>query len=906
MYIKQKARVFFMWYSFYNRFNAFIIKMALGIYLFGKPLVTLMVKCRMMPTQPKLTRFNQNVMSKYQIYNSIFMTLPFDTITKTGVLLPLFHETCKKGFTAGDNPTTIVERFFKKYQDRRSTESQINLLFRFIQYIERQVVLFDAIEDAAFPIVNNMDGIGTLRSLKESVTAENKLELLQKYLEEFKVRIVLTAHPTQFYPGSVLGIITDLTEAIRENDLLRINDLLAQLGKTPFFKHKKPSPYDEAVSLIWYLENVFYKSFGTIYDYIQQNIFDGKQIDNDIINVGFWPGGDRDGNPFVTPEITLKVAKRLRETVIKNYYRDVRKLRRKLTFDGVEDKIVVLETELYKIITNKKSSLTVDNFSSELKEIKQLVIDKHQSLYVSEVNSLINKIHLFGFHFSALDIRQDSRVHHTVFTNMVDAIIDSGSDIFPKKYHELKESEQVKILSQVNGEVDLSLIKDDDTLKALNTMKAIKTIQETNGERAANRYIISNNQTTLNVMQLFAMLKLVAFQEELTVDIGPLFETITDLKNAPVVMEELYTNPEYAAHLKSRGNRQTIMLGFSDGTKDGGYLMANWAIYKAKENLTTVSRKYGINVIFFDGRGGPPARGGGKTHNFYASLGPTIEDKEVQLTIQGQTISSNFGTLESSQYNLEQLISSGIHNSLSDADLSMLPENRAVMTDLADRSYKAYSDFKAHPKFIPYLEHMSTLKYYAKTNIGSRPSKRGKAKGLVFEDLRAIPFVGSWSQLKQNVPGFFGVGTALKHYEDIGEFEKAQHLFKTSDFFKTLIENSMMSLSKSFFDLTKYMSEDEEYGDFWNIIYNEYETSKRLLLKLTGYKELMEEEPAGKASVAVRESIVLPLLTIQQFALKKIQELEKSGVTTGKEIEVYQKMVTRSLFGNINASRNSA
>jgi phosphoenolpyruvate carboxylase len=835
------------------------------------------------------------------------MTLPFDTITKTGALLPLFHETCQKGFANQDDPTTIVDSFFKKYQARRSPQSQINLLFRFIQYIERQVVLFDAIEDAAFPVVNNMDGIGTLRSLKESATADNKMETLQKYLEEFKVRIVLTAHPTQFYPGSVLGIITDLTEAIRENDLLRINDLLAQLGKTPFFKHKKPSPYDEAVSLIWYLENVFYKSFGTIYDYIQQNIFDGKQIDNDIINIGFWPGGDRDGNPFVTPEITLNVANRLRATVVKNYYRDARRLRRKLTFEGVEDRIVVLETELWKIITNKNSNLTAETFASELKIIKDVIVNEHQSLYVSEVNSLLNKIHLFGFHFANLDIRQDSRKHAQFFNDMVNTLIESGSDIFPKNYHDLSEKEQIKILSKVEGEVDLSLIKDEETLKALKTMKAIKTIQGTNGEKAANRYIISNNQSTLHVMQLFAMLKLVAFQRELTVDIGPLFETITDLENAPAVMEQLYTNTEYATHLKSRGNKQTIMLGFSDGTKDGGYLMANWAIYKAKENLTRVSREHGIKVIFFDGRGGPPARGGGKTHNFYASLGPTNEDKEVQLTIQGQTISSNFGTLESSQYNLEQLISSGIHNSLSDSDLSMLPENRDVMTDLSERSYKAYSDFKAHPKFISYLEHMSTLKYYAKTNIGSRPSKRGKSKGLVFEDLRAIPFVGSWSQLKQNVPGFFGVGTALKHYEDAGEFEKVQTLFKTSDFFKTLIENSMMSLSKSFFGLTRYMAEDSEYGEFWTIIYNEYETSRRLILKLTGYKELMQEEPAGKASIAVRESIVLPLLTIQQYALKKIQELEKSGVKPDDEqMKVFEKMVMRSLFGNINASRNSA
>lgn len=861
-----------------------------------------------MSTQPKLTRFNQNVLSRYQIYNSIFMTLPFDTITKTGVLLPLFHETCKKGFAQGDNPTMIVETFFKKYQARRSKESQISLLFRFIQYIERQVVLFDAIEDASFPIVNNMDGIGTLRSLKESVTTDHQLETLKHYLEEFKVRIVLTAHPTQFYPGAVLGIITDLTKALKTNDLLTINDLLAQLGKTPFFKHTKPSPYDEAVSLIWYLENVFYKSFGTIFDYIQQNIFEDKPLSNDIINIGFWPGGDRDGNPFVTPEITLKVARRLKHTILKNYYRDIRSLKRKLTFKGVEERLSHLETKLYQssISTIAQHSIELDEFVAELNAIKATIIKDHQSLYVNDINSLINKTKLFGYHFAILDIRQDSRAHDAVFNTMVKAVIDSGSGIFPKNYQELPEAEQVKVLSNLKGSVDLKLIEDEETLKALHTMKVIKMIQDSNGEQACCRYIISNNQTTLNVMQLYAMLKLVAFEDELTVDIGPLFETITDLENAPMVMEELYTNPTYRKHLKKRGNKQTIMLGFSDGTKDGGYLMANWGIFKAKEQLTAISRKYGVTVIFFDGRGGPPARGGGKTHQFYASLGPTIEDKEVQLTIQGQTISSNFGTLDSSQYNLEQLISSGILNRLNETNLKMSDANTEVMDYLARKSYEAYVNFKNHPMFVPYLERMSTLKYYAKTNIGSRPSRRGKSDVLVFEDLRAIPFVGSWSQLKQNVPGFFGVGTALKHYEDTGEFEKVQKLYQQSNFFKTLVENSMMSLSKSFFDLTKYMSDDAEFGEFWNIIYSEYETTKRLLLKLTGFKVLMEEEPAGKASIDVRESIVLPLLTIQQYALKKIQELQKEKKPDQGQIEIYEKLVTRSLFGNINASRNSA
>ncbi|TGV00325.1 phosphoenolpyruvate carboxylase [Flavivirga rizhaonensis] len=862
-----------------------------------------------MSVEPKLTRFNQTVLSKYQIYNSIFMTLPFDSITKTGVLLPLFHETCEKGFKNGDDPTTIVESFFEKYQGRRNKESQINLLFRFIQYIERQVVLFDAIEDAAYPVVNNMDGVGTLRNLKGTARSEGNLEELKSFLEEFKVRIVLTAHPTQFYPGSVLGIITDLTKAIEEDNLSEIQNLFGQLGKTPFFKHKKPTPYDEAKSLIWYLENVFYKTFGEIYNYIQTNIYaDGKKH-NDIINIGFWPGGDRDGNPFVKPETTLKVAKKLKRSVLKKYYQDLKDLRRKLTFRGVEERVIKLETILYKysIDLNYKKAITEKELILELLSIRNLVVKEHQSLYVNELNHIINRVHLFGYRFATLDIRQDSRIHHAVFTTVIDHLIKTGNSSFPENYHDLSEKEQIKILSEVSDtSVDINVFEDEMVSNTLKTIQVIKEIQELNGERGANRYIISNNQTALNVMQLFAMLKLVAFKDNLTVDVVPLFETITDLENAPDVMEQLYTNPAYRAHLKNRGNKQPIMLGFSDGTKDGGYLMANWGIYKAKELLTEMSRKYDITAIFFDGRGGPPARGGGKTHNFYSSLGPTIEDKEVQLTIQGQTVSSNFGTLDSSQYNLEQLISSGIKNRIDGEKNKMSDEDRAVMNDLAETSYQTYKDFKSHAMFIPYLERMSTLKYYAKTNIGSRPSKRSNSNELVFSDLRAIPFVGSWSQLKQNVPGFFGVGTAMKKYEDNNEFDKVEQLYNNSKFFKTLLENSMMSLSKSFFDLTKYMAKDEEFGEFWNIIYEEYLTTKRLLLKLTGYKELMENEPAGKASIEVRESIVLPLLTIQQYALKKIQELQKADVKDEEQIKIFEKIVTRSLFGNINASRNSA
>lgn len=855
---------------------------------------------------PKVERFSTHVKAKYDVYNSIFMTLPFDGISNTGVLLPLFNEICVAGYAENKNPTEIVDYFFERYMRDASAKTRQDLLFKFIQYIERQVVLFDAIEDASYREVNNMDGRGTLRNIKEEAEALGKKDALIAYLNRFKIRPVLTAHPTQFYPGVVLGIINDLSEAIREDRLSDIRFLLAQLGKTPFFKKEKPTPYDEAVSLIWYLENVFYHSAGYIYDYLHQHIIQDEGFDNTLVDLGFWPGGDRDGNPFVTTAITLKVARRLRSALMRNYHKELKALRRRITFEGTVEPLAQLETALYTaIFADGPLSISQASILKTLKEVRQLVRDQHQSLYIDKISSLIHKVELFSLHFATLDIRQDSSVHKHVFEYLVTHATHGGNLLFPKGYLEQSDTEQIAFLNEISVVLHPEDFEDEVVSKTLGSIYAMQTIQEENGERGANRYIISNSQKALHIMQAFSFLRFCNWKYP-TVDVVPLFETVPDLMKAPEVMEELYLNPSYSSHLKARGNRQTIMLGFSDGTKDGGYLMANWSIFKAKEALTDISRRFGITVLFFDGRGGPPARGGGKTHQFYASLGPKIEAQEIQMTVQGQTISSNFGTLDSCQYNLEQLLSSGVANEVfASAKSDISYGDRMTLEALADESYIAYTRFKEHPMFLPYLERMSTLKYYAKTNIGSRPSKRSVKSELVFSDLRAIPFVGSWSQLKQNVPGFYGVGTALVKFEKSGRLEEVKSLYKNSVFFRTLLENSMMSLTKSFFSLTAYMEEDNEFGAFWKLIHEEYLRSKRLMLEVAGLNELMANEEAGKASIQERERIVLPLLTIQQYALREIQKLRR-GDGNLDTLVIFEKMVTRSLFGNINASRNSA
>jgi len=440
---------------------------------------------------PKLDRFNAEVKSKYEVLNGIFMTLPFDTITNTGVFLPLFQEICEKGYANSKNPTEIIEQFFEKYLKGLELKERHSLLFRFIQYIERQVVLFDAIEDASYRIVHNMDGRGTLRNIKEEAVALGKTEELIDYLNTFKIRPVLTAHPTQFYPGVVLGIINDLSKAIINNNIQLIKQLLSQLGKTPFFKKEKPSPYDEAVSLIWYLEHVFYKSVGYIYNYIQQNLLGDRVFSNQLIDLGFWPGGDRDGNPFVTTEITLKVARRLRSTIIKNYYDDIRKLRRRITFAGTQEPLKILSEQLFNAISIKgKLPFTIENILDKLLQLKEIVIKKHQGLFVDQIDDIINKVKIFKLHFATLDIRQDSSIHQYVFEHLITHAKSKNEFIFPKEYLKLPEADQILYLNTVEGRLDPKAFEDETVQKTLGSIYAMKTIQEENGEYGANATII--------------------------------------------------------------------------------------------------------------------------------------------------------------------------------------------------------------------------------------------------------------------------------------------------------------------------------------------------------------------------------------------------------------------------------
>jgi phosphoenolpyruvate carboxylase len=269
-------------------------------------------------------------------------------------------------------------------------------------------------------------------------------------------------------------------------------------------------------------------------------------------------------------------------------------------------------------------------------------------------------------------------------------------------------------------------------------------------------------------------------------------------------------------------------------------------------------------------------------------------------------VSSNFGTVDSAQYNIEQLLNAGITNDLfSTRNLTMTENEEVLLEQLSEAGFQSYKKLKDHPYLADYLLQASPLRFYSETNIGSRPSKRGVASGLSLKDLRAVPFAGSWSQLKQNVTGYFGVGSALKQMEAVGKFPAFQKLYRESLFFKTLLDNCEMAMMKSFFPLTSFLSQHKQFGEIWQMIYEEFELTKQYLGKLSGHSELMADYPVEQLSIQMRERIVLPLVTIQQYALTKIREMEEQLVQAPVK-ENYEKLVMRCSFGIINAGRNSA
>lgn len=844
-------------------------------------------------------------------------------------MLPVFTSYCKEQLEAGVPPAEIVESFFHEKMGTTDFQEITDTLFTFMQIVERQIVLFDALEDAGFDKFQDLEGAGSIKELLNRVSAKEADGSYRALLEEYRTRIVLTAHPTQFYPDEVLAIITDLAQAVEKDDLKRIYDLLLQMGKTRFKNKRKPTPVDEAKSLLWYLENAFYDTLPEVQQRLIDPVLEESELAIDIapnIELGFWPGGDRDGNPYVTAEVTKEVGDLLRTSILQRYQKDLEPLQRRLTFPGVTERMEEIAEKLALTVNpvvrlseiqdehgtycedrSEGTYATSEELLADLRQVYDIIVRDHMGLFADELAHFMLKVHMFGFHFGIMDIRQDSRIHRRVMGDVMPVLgPESGADLPFDAYEESDASQRIRCIEAVaephtRGPELIAKLPSEESKETLRSVRAARYIRENNGPRGVHRYIISNTQSAADILDVWLLTRCGQCEE---LDVVPLFETIEDLYNAPQIMERVYDHPLYWAHLERRGWTQTIMVGFSDGTKDGGYVTANWEIYRAKQRLTQISHQYGIRVIFFDGRGGPPGRGGGNTHKFYRSLGQFIDSKQIHLTVQGQTISSKYGTAAACTYNVEQLVSAGLENNLFPEDTAQLTNEDLEFLDMfSAKCCEAYLQLKEHPSFLHYLSHYTPLPFYGETNIASRPTSRGGSSELSLDKLRAIPFVGAWSQMKQNIPGFFGFGSGLEFFIKEGERERLKDLYHRSPFFRTLVENSMQSLSKTYYPLTQYLANDPDCGEFWQLMRDEAQRTTRLLCEVSGQSELLAGDPTLKESIQLREEMIRPVETIQQFALQHLRN--RGAASDSEKREKLRKMVVKSLASSVNASRNA-
>lgn len=836
---------------------------------------------------------NLSLKKKFQIYNSLFLNLNYEGAKSIGHLIPILSDIAKTKLSEGQNPIQILDAFYSDYEDIIDGD-KIEFMFKVIRYVERQVVLFDSIEDSVSPYeIKDQDTV-LIETMHQRCSDDEEKAALIDYLNDFSVRIVFTAHPTQFYRPPVLDIMSKLRKVIQKNNTEKIDRLLHQLGLTSLVNTKTPTPLEEAKNIIHICRYEYYEALGDFF-YNQSKRYPELTNEN-LVGLGFWPCGDRDGNPYVTYDVTNEVINTLRMTLMKCYYKDVKSLSAKMTFRDIEAPLTDLQSKLYEAMFDSTQSIHYSEILKVLQSVEEILKERYESLYLEDLERLKARVLIFKNHFASLDIRQDHSVHLATMEWLL-----KSQGLIKESIQELSEDELSKLLLNETIEIPSEDSAPELVADTIRNIRQIPKLQALNGEEGCHRYIISNSEDIYSVLFVWALFRWIHKTDENNVDIIPLFETMNGMEASEDVMRQLYSLDTYRTHLNRRTDKQTIMLGFSDGTKDGGYLKANWSIFKCKETLSRLSAEFNVSAIFFDGRGGPPARGGGMTHNFYAARSSDIANTDIQLTIQGQTITSTYGTKEKFTFNAEQMITSGLKSLFSRGSADMNDIQRALIEELSQLSYEYYIKLKKHPKFLDYLENMTTLRYYAKTKIGSRPGKRNKTAKLSLTDLRAISYVGSWSQLKQNIPGYYGLGHAIQELDKAGRIGEVQALYQEVPLFRTLLNNSMMSLTKCNFELTGYMANDAEFGEFWTSLHDEYQQSKDMILKVTNMSMLMEDEQASRRSIMLREEIVRPLLIIQHYALQVLNTLESS-----EDKAAYEKLVVRSLYGNINASRNSA
>ncbi|WP_239249848.1 phosphoenolpyruvate carboxylase [Candidatus Nitrotoga sp. M5] len=756
------------------------------------------------------------------------------------------------------------------------------------------------------------------------------VEAIQEFFDKALISPVLTAHPTEVQRKSILDCQLIIASLLSDRDRINMtpNELADNeealrrfvliLWHTRMLRTSKLTVPDEIKNGLSYYRYTFFREIPQIYVSLEKQIearFGKRLRIPPFLRIGSWIGGDRDGNPFVTHQVMLDAAMRHSATTLEYYLSETHLLRKRLSLSTrwvkvskeleafsarSPDRAISRKDEPYRraliaiyarlvattaqlghhvkhvrpVSRNAKPYANAQEYIADL-DIIINSLEQHGAVYLARgrVGCLRRAVELFGFHLAPLDMRQHSGVHELV----VSEILANAENI---NYKKLDETERCSILIKTlqTGKILASDIEQySDVVKSeLQLMQVAAKIHSQFGHVALPNYIISKADAVSDLLEVALILQQVGLLEnshELHLNIIPLFETIADLRSCGVIMNELFSIPFYRELLKSRGNTQEVMLGYSDSNKDGGYLTANWELYKAELELVKVFENHGVDLRLFHGRGGTVGRGGGPSYEAILAQPPGSVNAQIRITEQGEVISSKYSDPEIGRRNLEILIAATMEATLlhnhGDDNGSSMPEYLRIAEALSLDAFASYRKLVYEtPGFTDYFFASTPIREIAELNIGSRPASRNASNNI--EDLRAIPWVFSWSLNRVLLPGWYGFGSAIQQFiEREGEsgLQQLQAMYKNWAFFRGLLSNLDMVLSKTDMGIASRYAElvpDETLRhNIFGMIETEWQRTVDMLFAITGATTLLEGNPTLARSLTTRTPYIDPLNHLQ-------------------------------------------
>jgi phosphoenolpyruvate carboxylase len=774
-------------------------------------------------------------------------------------------------------------------------------------------------------------------SLKENNIKE---DMIQEVLNKLSLELVITAHPTEAAKRSILEIQQRIAVILKKLDypLLtkrersKLEESLFNevtiLWQTDELRHNKPTVLDEVRNGLYYFDQTLFEVLPEIHREVEicleKNYSAEKWDVPNFLRFGSWIGGDRDGNPNVTPEVTWETLHKQRKLVLKKYKNVLVDLMKRYSHSTTrvevseelvqsleieEDKFLPVDkkwpvkSEVYRrkfaIIIERlkqvgKTELgyqSAEELLEDLYVVKRSLNNHHPAAHeLKTIQKLIRQVQLFGFHLATLDIRNHSGEHEAAITEILRKVQITDD------YAQASEDEKIKILENILMDPRPLLLLNEDytpeTQQMIQVFQMIRNAHKEFGKRSISVYLVSMTKSVSDLLEILVLAKEAGIYRlhadgtvESQLNVAPLLETIDDLTAGPKIMETLFQMPVYRNHLKVMNDQQEIMLGYSDGSKDGGTLTANWKLYKAQLEIHEMANKYNIGLKFFHGRGGSLGRGGGPLNKSLLSQPAETIGDGVKITEQGEVLSSRYLLEDIAYRSLEQATSTII---LATAHVSKEAEPgnlrdecwESAIEEISNAALKKYQSLVfGDEDFLTYFNEATPLRELGDLNIGSRPMSR-KNRGR-FEDLRAIPWVFAWTQSRQLLPAWYAAGTGLESYVQKSDqnLQQLQQMYENWPFFRSTVDNLQMALMKA--DITtakEYLSlvEDQKIAEriFSNIL-EEYERTKAILLKITGDNELLDHTPNIKDSVYRRNPYVDPLNFLQVELIKELRNQDE-------------------------------